>query len=860
MAKISNLTRVQAQERYALLEVHHYDVKLDLLQGDSTFRSTTTVTFTANLDHGNSTFIDLFADTIHSATLNGQTLNINNFDTEKGIELHGLQAKNELIIDAQMWYSHTGEGLHRYVDPVDNNIYLYTQCEPSDADRVFACFDQPDLKAEFTLHINAPQEWNIITNTSLAAAEGTWRHFETTLRQSTYLVAIIAGPYASFHDTYRDEHGEIPLGIYARQSLAPYVDTENIFRETQQSFGFYQKNFDFPYPYDKYDQIFVPDFNAGAMENIAAVTFTEDYIFRSKVTRYRHERRCETILHEMAHMWFGDLVTMKWFDDLWLNESFATFISVLVQAESTEFTDAWTTFAAVEKAWAYAQDRLSSTHPIVADIPDVHAGETNFDGITYAKGASVLKQLVAYVGLDKFLAGVREYLHTYQYRNATFHDLFPIIEKASGRDLHNWGAQWLHTTGINTISASFSIDNEGKYSEFFIEQGPATPGQGELRTHRIAVGIYDDTGSGAIERVTRHEIDIHQAKTPIPELVGKTAGLIVIPNDDDLTYAHMQLDDKSISHISERLSDLHDSLPAALIWSSLWEATKNAQFKASDFVQLTISHAASITQISVLEKVLLQARTALESYASQVWVTTTGRNIFSQFLYESARKSPAGSDEQLAYFQAFISSALFDPLYIETLQSLLAGTDPSTLGFPGLAIDTDLRWNIVTALARAGFIDAAFIQEEKNKDNTNSGARFAARAQATIPTAAAKHATWDTLFNSHKVSNLLARWACLGFASVGQEQLIAPYHDLFFEHIEQLWEESPSREIPQTVTRFLYPQWSASHNSIEQAERIIKNPDAPSGLRRLVAEGQDETKRILTNRRFDAGEQSPLFG
>ncbi len=459
---LPNLTRDQAVERAALVTVDSYRISLDLTDGNGhpgerTFRSVTTVEFDALA--GADTYIDIAADRVRSATLNGRDIDVSGYNESTGIPLTGLLERNTLVVDADCRYSNTGEGLHRFVDPVDGEVYLYSQFETADAKRMFACFDQPDLKATFDIMVAAPLNWRVISNGASGHVHGEGdahvHTFVTTPRMSTYLVALIAGPYAHWSDTYSDEHGEIPLGLYCRESLAEFMDHERLFTQTKQGFGFYHKNFGVPYAFGKYDQLFVPEFNAGAMENAGAVTFLEDYVFRSKVTRASYERRAETVLHEMAHMWFGDLVTMQWWDDLWLNESFATFASVLCQADATEFTEAWTTFANVEKSWAYRQDQLPSTHPVAADIPDLAAVEVNFDGITYAKGASVLKQLVAYVGLEEFLSGLRDYFRDHAFGNATFGDLLGALEKASGRDLSGWGRQWLKTTGLNTLRRRF---------------------------------------------------------------------------------------------------------------------------------------------------------------------------------------------------------------------------------------------------------------------------------------------------------------------------------------------------------------------------------------------------------------------
>uniref|UniRef100_UPI0008332C95 aminopeptidase N n=1 Tax=Aldersonia kunmingensis TaxID=408066 RepID=UPI0008332C95 len=490
-----NLTRDQAIERSRLLTVDNYRIELDLTDGsgapgDKTFTSRTTVTFGAQ--PGATTFIDIVAEGVRSAVLNGTALDVSGYDESEGITLPDLAETNELVVEADCRFMNTGEGLHRFVDPTDGSVYLYSQFETADAKRMFACFDQPDLKASFDVAVTAPEDWRVISNAATVqnagaepaehrqgAAHEPGKHvFRTTPRMSTYLVALIAGPYAEWTDSYTDDHGTIPLGIYCRNSLAEHMDADRLFTETKQGFAFYHKNFGVPYPFGKYDQLFVPEFNAGAMENAGAVTFLEDYVFRSKVTRASYERRAETVLHEMAHMWFGDLVTMKWWDDLWLNESFATFASVLCQAEATEYVNAWTTFANVEKSWAYRQDQLPSTHPIAADIPDLHAVEVNFDGITYAKGASVLKQLVAYVGLEPFLAGLRDYFAAHAFDNATFDDLLAALEKASGRDLSDWGAQWLRTTGLNTLRPEFETDADGKFTSFSVVQDGALPGAG----------------------------------------------------------------------------------------------------------------------------------------------------------------------------------------------------------------------------------------------------------------------------------------------------------------------------------------------------------------------------------------------
>ncbi|HXO24077.1 MAG TPA: aminopeptidase N, partial [Streptosporangiaceae bacterium] len=486
----SNLTRDEAAVRSALITVASYHVDLDLAGGDEVFGSVSVIRFDCAAP-GSTSFINLTAPAVREINLNGEQISLDAFDGDR-ITLTGLAASNVLRIVADCAYSRSGEGLHRFTDPADGRVYLYSDLETFDAHRVYACFDQPDMKATYELAVTAPADWLVVSNmapeSSIADGEALRWHFPPTPVVPTYITAVAAGPY----HVVRDEHDGIPLGVFCRQSLAEYLDPGEILEVTRQGFDFYHNSFGIKYPFEKYDQLFVPEFKEGAMENAGCVTFLESYIFRSRVTDFAREARGETILHEMAHMWFGDLVTMRWWDDLWLNESFATWAGTLAQAEATRWTSAWTTFAQLYKSWAYRQDQLPSTHPIAADIGDIEAVEVNFDGITYAKGASVLKQLVAYVGRENFLAGVRKYFAAHAWGNATLADLLSALEETSGRDLASWSREWLQTAGVNTLRPSYAVDSEGRFTEFAVEQ-EAAPSHPLLRSHRIAIGLYDRT-------------------------------------------------------------------------------------------------------------------------------------------------------------------------------------------------------------------------------------------------------------------------------------------------------------------------------------------------------------------------------
>ncbi|WP_410642480.1 aminopeptidase N [Amycolatopsis sp. lyj-346] len=849
-----NLTRDQAKLRADLLDVTGYDIELDLTDGhggpgEKTFASTTTVRF-SSARAGESTWVDIVADRVHSATLNGADVDVSAYVEDKGIALAGLAGSNELTVTADCRYMNTGEGVHRFVDPVDDGVYLYTQFETADAKRMFACFDQPDLKSVYRLTVIAPKDWKVISNAVVESAEETPEGavrtvFKESERISTYLVALIAGPYAEWRDEYTDDHKTIPLGVYCRASLAEHMDADRLFTETKQGFGFYHEKFGTPYPFSKYDQLFVPEFNAGAMENAGAVTFLEDYVFRSRVTRYAYERRAETLLHEMAHMWFGDLVTMRWWDDLWLNESFATFASVLAQAEATEYKNAWTSFANIEKSWAYRQDQLPSTHPIAADIVDLHAVEVNFDGITYAKGASVLKQLVAYVGLDHFLDGLKVYFGKHAWGNATLADLLGALEEASGRDLSWWSAQWLETTGLNSLSPRYEVGADGTFTSFAVVQSGAKPGAGELRTHRVAVGVYDEDSTGKIVRKHRVELDVDGERTEVPDLVGQPAGKLVLVNDDDLTYCTMRLDPASLTTLIDRIADITEPLPRTLCWSAAWEMTREAELKARDFVTLVQRGIHTETEVGVVQRLLLQAQTALNSYAEQEWAASTGWPAFTARLLELVRGAEPGSDHQLAFVNSLAGSVL-DAATLAVLAGWLDGSAPLS----GLTVDTDLRWRLLHALVAHGEAGAEEIDAELARDNTATGRRQAERARALRPATEAKADAWQRAVYDDELPNAVSDSLISGFSHPGQKTLLGSYVAKYFEVIDEVWQRRSS-ERAQPIAIGLYPSWAVDPGTVTASDEWLAG-DHPQALRRLVSEGRAGIVRALAARDFDA--------
>ena len=849
---VPNLTRDDARARAELLHVDSYDVVLDLTDGggkpgERTFRSMTTLSFAASPNA--ETFVDIVADQMLSATLNGVAIDVADYRPDHGIALTGLAEQNVLVIEADMLYTNTGEGLHRFVDPLDGEVYVYSQFETADAKRVYACFDQPDLKATFTFHVIAPEHWAVVSNARVERVEqtatGNTVHFAPTKRISPYITAVAAGP---FH-VVTDHHDGIDLGLYCRQTLAPYLNADELFLLTKQGFDWYHANFGLRYPFDKYDQLFVPEFNAGAMENAGCVTFREDYVFRSKVTDARYERRGETLLHEMAHMWFGDLVTMRWWDDLWLNESFATYISTLCQSLATRWTDAWTTFANVEKTWAYRQDQLPSTHPIATDAPDVQTAEVNFDGITYAKGASVLKQLGAYVGIDAFLAGLREYFVEHSYGNTTLADLLRALERASGRDLGAWSKLWLETAGISTLHAEFATDRSDVFTAFEIVQTAPTDvaATNTLRPHRLAVGLYDDV-DGALVRTDRIELDVVGDRTAVPQLIGRSRPRLLLINDDDLTYCKVRLDDRSLGTLrSGGIASLESSLARALCWSAAWDMTRDGELATRDYVALVVAGASHETDIGVMQSLTRQARRALEIYADPQWAPH-GYAALAEAAMTALQTAPAGSDHQLAWVHALLGTARSSE-QIDYIRRLMDG---STV-LEGLSLDHELRWAIVMALSALGKLGQAEIDAELERDPSAAGQRHAATARALQPTAKAKAEAWQLAVDQDELPNAMQEAVIAGFAHPTQGELLTPYVARYFDDVRDVWERRTS-ELAQNVVIGLFPTWTStiSEATLAAADDFLARPDVPPALGRLISEGRADVQRALRARTADA--------
>jgi aminopeptidase N len=852
----NNLLRSEAADRARLLDDLHYDVTLDLT-GEERFRSETRLRCRAA--ETGETFLDLTAVRVVSATVNGAALPADAFDAGAGrLRISGLTAENEIVVVAEHAYEHTGVGLHRFVDPVDGAVYLHTQFEPFDAHRVFPCFDQPDLKATFCFEVEAPAGWEVVSNGAVTArppdgGAGRWR-FATTEKMSTYITALVAGPYHSVHRRHSPGgSGESPektidLGLYCRQSLARYLDADEIFDVTAAGFDFFEDAFGQPYAFGKYDQLFVPEFNFGAMENAGCVTFSERHIFRSKVTEAEREGRADTILHEMAHMWFGDLVTMRWWDDLWLNESFATFASYLGLVEATRFRSAWTTFASAWKTWAYRQDQLPSTHPIVADAPDIETMKTNFDGITYAKGASVLRQLVAWVGQKEFLDGVRAYFARHAWGNTELSDFLAALEEASGRPLGDWSRQWLETTGVNTMRAAFDVgDSDGAetFTSFTIEQG-AAPDHSTLRSHRVAVGLYDYDDARRLRRRSRVELDVEGHRTAVDELVGERVPDLVLLNDGDLAYTKIRLDPRSLATVTESLGTLDDSLARGLCWSAAWDMLRDAELPARRYLDLVLANLGGEDQIAVVGGLLRNAESAAVVFGDPANREPARRRLAEHAL-EALRSAAAGSDVQLAYSRAFVFAARGDD-HLALVRALL--DDQAVEGFDGLTIDTELRWALVRSLATAGVGDApALIDAEEGRDATDAGARYAAAARAAQPHEAPKAEAWAALVDGD-LPLATMRAVMGGFRQADQESLLQAWTAPYFDALLPVWERR-GPDVGMSFTDLLFP---VGDGAVTMTDEYLARVDpVPAPIRRLLLEGRDQALRTARARACDAG-------
>ncbi len=845
----TNLTREEAAARAALVTVDTHDVELDVTTGPDTFATRSTIRVSCTRP-GSETFLDFVGGTVEGITVNGTDVDPATYYTDSRVRLPGLAADNVVVVTATGRYTNTGEGLHRFVDPVDDEVYLYSQFEVPDSRRMFPVFEQPDLKAAFSFTVTAPAHWQVVSNSPTpepeAAGDGraTWR-FAPTPPISSYITALVAGPYDVVRDTVTSRRGEVPLGIFCRRSLTPYLDADNLFELTKQGFAFFEEEFDGAYPFEKYDQLFTPEYNMGAMENAGCVTVNEIYLFRSKVTESMVERRALTVLHELAHMWFGNLVTMRWWNDLWLNESFAEWASTTCQSEATRWTDAWTTFGTHEKDWAYRQDQLSSTHPIVAEIHDLEDVEVNFDGITYAKGASVLKQLVAYVGREPFRDGLRAYFRKHAWGNTSLDDLLVELEETSGRDLRAWSTLWLETAGVSTLRPVVEVDDRGRIASAVIEQTCA-PGFETPRPHRLAIGLYA-VRDGAFHRTDCLELDVDGDRTEVPVLVGREQPDLLLVNDEDLTYAKIRLDERSLATALAHPRGFTSSLPRSLFLASAWDMTRDAEMGARHFVAVALETLPGESDSTLLRTLIAQLSTAVLAYTAPEHRDAT-RSSTRDRLWEIARAAEPGSDAQLQLVSAActLTTAGDDTAYV---QRLLDGSEV----LAGLTVDFEMRWTLLTAVVAAGGADVDAIEAERAREDTATGRERAARARAARPTAEAKEEAWAAAVDGSGLPNAVIDAVAHGFTRPGTPpELLRPFVERYHAMLDQV-EDKGSHALVESMVFGFYPRPIADRGLHDATQAWLDtHPDAPPALRRLVVENRDPVARALAAQERDA--------
>ncbi|MFM8212270.1 MAG: aminopeptidase N [Actinomycetes bacterium] len=844
MSKNLNITRNEAIERASLVSDPIYRVSLELDGKGDTFSCFASIDFKSK--ENSNTWIDLVSPLVESIWLNGEELNVTEVFDGTRIKLSNLKLDNQLKIKAQCSYMNTGEGLHRHIDPVDNEVYIYTQFEVPDCRRVFPVFEQPDIKGVLNLTVKTPSKWTVISNTQTPEPKNIendfsiW-NFDQTPRMSSYLYAICAGPYAKKTDIYEGKFGRYPLAIFVRPSLSQYLDHEEIFEVTKQGFKWFEDKFQIGYPFKKYDQVFVPEFNAGAMENVGCVTFRDEFIFRSRTTRTAYESRANTILHELAHMWFGDLVTMKWWNDLWLNESFAEWAAHWACTGATQYNEAWTLFHVQRKAWAYRQDQLPSTHPIAANMPDLDSVYENFDGITYAKGASALRQLVAWVGEENFLKGLKNYFEKHAWKNTELKDLLSELSISSGRELDSWSKIWLESSGATLLRPEIEVDANNLITKLVINQEPpsAPPGLDPvLRPHRLALGVYEKQGDKLV-RIKRIEVDVVGAKTVIKELEGNKRPDLLLVNDDDLTYAKIRLDSHSLNTATKEIASIESSLSRALIWGAVWDMVRDAEVGTGKYLDLVLAGIEKETDIGLVQQVLMQCRSAIDVFADRK--NRKNYNIkLATGLDTLISISNPGSDRQLALVRTFSAVATTEEQITKVAQ-ILDGTKK----IEGLVVDTDLRWALLRRLVVVGKRGEKDIEEELKKDDTVMGREHAAGARAAMPSLEAKQKAWDQVINNENLTNSELHSILAGISYMDHEEVLKNFVDKYFDSVSSLW-NARTHEIGQSLVTGLFPSTNINMDVVKKCDEFLEeNKDLAVGARRIVIEQRDSLARAL---------------
>ncbi|WP_369143678.1 aminopeptidase N [Streptomyces sp. R44] len=823
---MSVLTRDEAQTRAQLLDVHHYRVDLDLTTGDETFESQSLIRFTARA--AGDTFVELKPETLHSAVLDDEPLDVTTLDGNR-LPLTLTEGEHTLRISTTMRYSRTGEGMHRFTDPTDGESYVYTQLFMEDVQRVFAGFDQPDLKAVFEVGVKAPEGWTVLSNGITERQEdGRWQAAPTPLL-STYLVCVAAGPFHSI----RTEHAGLPFGIHCRRSLAAHLDADadEILAVTKACYDRYHEKFEEPYPFDSYDQAFVPEFNAGAMENPGLVTFRDEFVFRSAVTVTERQTRAMVIAHEMAHMWFGDLVTLRWWDDIWLNESFAEYMGyqTINEACSDLFPDTWIDFGVTRKSWGYEADQRPSTHAVAPDpeaVPDTASALLNFDGISYAKGASALRQLVAWLGEKDFLAGINIHFKRHKFGNATLADFIDNLAAATDRDVHGWAAQWLRTTGVDVLTPR--LDGEGTHWQLAVDRDGSRP-------HRIRAGIYDRQPDGELALREHRELDVPQ-EAPA-ELAGPRPALVVL-NDGDLTYTKLRFDEISGESALRGLSRIPDALTRAVVWNAMRDMVRDGELEPAAYLETALAHLPEETELALVQGVLGFARTQIADRYVPEAERPAALATLSEIARALLRRTEDGEEPglRLTAVRACIDSAT-------TPDKIASWLDEGTV-HGGPELDPELRWRILARLAVLGATDETAIAAELERDPSATGQEGAARCRASLPTPEAKAAAWSALFDSDDLSNYLFTATARGFWQPEQAELVREYVPRFYAAAVALGDRR-GPAMGEAAGRYAFPAYAIDADSLALGESHLADDRMIPALHRWLVDQLDDLRRAL---------------
>jgi aminopeptidase N len=820
-----SLTHAEATERGALLRVRSYQVDLDLTADGETFRSTTRIVFDASAARAG-TFLDVRPTVLHSVTVNGRALD-SPIPDDGRIMLTDLAEQNEVVVVADMTYSRACEGLHRYVDPADGRVYLYAFVFIDNAPRIFACFDQPDLKAPFTFTVTVPEDWQVLGNApATRIGPGRWELAETA-PLATYLTTLVAGPYESFHT----DHDGIPLGLHCRASLAESLkdDLDEVFEITGQCLDEYHRLFGVRYPFGKFDQVFVPEFSVLSLDHPGCVLLRELYLFRSAVPRSERETRAVVIAHGLSLMWLAGLVTNKWWDDLWLGQAFADYMAHRVTSDVTRFPGPLTTFAVRRKAQAYVADQRPSTHPVGLTGPDVQTVLLELDRISYFKGSSALRQLAARIGTPALRAGLRTYFTRHAYGTATFTDFLAALGEATGADLAEWARVWFTTAEVNTLAPEITVTGGVISAAAVLQTAPRR--HPTLRPHTLDVGLYGD------EQATVR-VAVDGARTVLPQLVGRPAPKLVLLNDGDLTYAKIRFDARSRTALPDLLPTL-SPINRAMVWCALLMAVQDGAYPATDHLGLVAGMLAVESEPSIIAEVLEQARIDVaDRFLDPSYRAAALANVAGGL---RGRLTAVDPDEEI--WLCLCRGLIEFSADVGELRGWLDGSTAAA----GLVLDTDLAWRIRYRLAVLGGLTEDEIAAAYQADPSTQGEQFAAKCRAARPDPAGKRATWETIVGDVDVSSY-GLWALAeGFWQPEQAELTAEFVPRFFAEMPAA-AKLRGDLVLDVLVRFLYPRYAASEETLRLADELLAHPDVELPLHRRVVDFTDDLRRVVAAR------------